>query len=204
MGHLAYDIYSKYEVMKISELLASHTQVAHQALTESITHKQALLDNPFRMLSEAWFAFFVQAKQLTETERTQLSPADQELLSTDIGEFALFEGTQVPLDVIMQTPDHILEAEYQGKQVQLNRPKRGGPKKYYVYVKDPKTGNVKRVTFGSTELSVKIRDPKRRASFAARHKCAERKDKTKASYWSCRLPRFSKSLGLAPVSATWW
>ncbi len=190
--------------MKISELLASHTQVAHQALTESITHKQALLDNPFRMLSEAWFAYFAQAKLLSESERAQLSEVDQELLHTDIGEFAEFEGAQVPLDVVMQTPDHILEAEYQGKQVELNKPKRGGPKKYYVYVKDPKSGRVKRVTFGSTELSVKIQDPKRRASFAARHKCAERKDKTKASYWACRLPRFAKSLGLAPVSATWW
>jgi hypothetical protein len=98
----------------------------------------------------------------------------------------------------------MLEAEYQGKDVELNKPKRGGPKKYYVYVKDPKSGRVKRVTFGSTELSVKIQDPKRRASFAARHKCAERKDKTKASYWSCRLPRFAKSLGLSPVNAQWW
>ncbi len=190
--------------MKISELLASHTQVAQQALTESLNSQTRLLDNPFRMLSEAWFAYFAQAKLLSESERAQLSEVDQELLRTDIGEFAEFEGAQVPLDVVMQTPDHILEAEYQGKQVELNKPKRGGPKKYYVYVKDPKTGNIKRVTFGSTELSVKIQDPKRRASFAARHKCAERKDKTKASYWACRLPRFAKSLGLAPVSATWW
>lgn len=190
--------------MKITELLANHSQVAAQALTESITHKQPLLDNPFRILSEAWFAYFAQARELTESDRAQLSEADQELLTTDIGLFALFEGIQVPLDVIQETPPHILEAEYQGKQVELNKPKRGGPKKYYVYVKDPKTGNVKRVTFGSTELSVKIQDPERRASFAARHKCAERKDKTKASYWSCRLPRFAKSLGLSPVSATWW
>jgi len=190
--------------MKISELLASHTQVAQQALVESMTHKQPLLDNPFRMLSEAWFAYFAQARKLSESERAQLSEGDQELLRTDIGEFGEYEGAQVPLDVILQMPDHILEAEYQGKQVELNKPKRGGPKKYYVYVKDPKSGRVKRVTFGSTELSVKIRDPKRRASFAARHKCADRTDKTKASYWSCRLPRFAKSLGLAPVSATWW
>jgi len=190
--------------MKISELLATHREVAQQALTESVRHKQPLLDNPFRMLSEAWFAYFQQAKMLDDSLRLTLSESDQELLRTDIGEFAEFEGDQVPLDVILQTPDHILEAEYQGKHVELNKPKRGGPKKYYVYVKDPKSGRVKRVTFGSTELSVKIQDPARRASFAARHKCAERKDKTKASYWSCRLPRFAKSLGLSPVNAQWW
>lgn len=190
--------------MKISELLAPHSQVAAQALTESVNSQTRLLDNPFRILSEAWFEYFRQAKLLTESQRCQLHESDQELLNTHIGEFAEFEGAQVPLDVILQTPDHILEAEYQGKTVDLNKPKRGGPKKYYVYVKDPKTNRVKRVTFGSTELSVKIQDPKRRASFAARHKCAERKDKTKASYWSCRLPRFAKSLGLSPVSATWW
>lgn len=194
----------KYDIMKISDLLPAHTQVAQHALTESIQRETRLLDNPFRILSEAWFAYFRQAKMLSEEHKQQLHESDQELLCTDIGEFAEFEGAQVPLDVIMQTPDHILEAEYQGKTVQLNKPKRGGPKKYYVYVKDPKSGRVKRVTFGSTELSVKIQDPKRRASFAARHKCAERKDKTKASYWSCRLPRFAKSLGLSPVSATWW
>ena len=188
--------------MKISELLPSHSQVAQQALTESIKHKQPLLDNPFRMLSESWFEYFQQARMMSESDRALLTESDQELLRTEIGLFGDHEGVQVPLDVPMQEP--ISEAEYQGKTVQLNKPKRGGVKKYYVYVKDPNTGNIKKVSFGSTELSVKIQDPKRRASFAARHKCAERTDRTKASYWSCRLPRFAKSLGLAPVSATWW
>lgn len=190
--------------MKITELLAPHAEVARQALTESVRNCEPLLDNPFRLLSEAWVAYFQAAKQLSPELRSQLSERDQELLETDIGEFGEFEGQTVPLDVIMETPPHLLEAEYQGKTVELNKPKRGGPKKYYVYVKNPKTGKIKRVTFGSTELSVKIRDPKRRASFAARHRCADTKDKTSARYWACRLPRFAKSLGLAPVSAQWW
>lgn len=190
--------------MKISELLAPHTQVAREALTESVRTREPLLENPFRLLSEAWVSYFREAKLMSLEHRLMLSESDQELLHTDIGEFGEFEGAQVPLDVILETPPHLFEAEYQGKTVQLNKPKRGGPKKYYVYVKNPKTGKIKRVTFGSTELSVKIQDPERRASFAARHKCADRKDKTKASYWSCRLPRFAKSLGLSPVSATWW
>ena len=47
-------------------------------------------------------------------------------------------------DLLKASVDYIPEAEYQGKKVQLNKPKRGGSKKFYVYVKNPKTGNVKK------------------------------------------------------------
>lgn len=91
------------------------------------------------------------------------------------------------------------EAKYQGKDVALNKPKRGGSKKFYVYTKNPKTGKVIKVSFGAEgggqNLAVKFKEPGARASFAARHKCSTRKDKTKASYWSCRLPRYWKQLG---------
>ena len=80
------------------------------------------------------------------------------------------------------------EAEYKGKTVKLNQVKRGGDKKFYVYVKDPKTGNVRKIQFGdSTGLSIKTKDPDRRKSFRARHKCDTAKDKTSARYWSCRM-----------------
>jgi hypothetical protein len=193
--------------MKIKDLLEHHhQQVASVALQESVSTQQPLLNNPFRIFSNAWFEFFKQAKTLSESDRAMLSKSDQELLLTDIGEFAMCENEMVPLDVPMEEPQpqEVNEAKYQGKKVTLNKPKRGGPKKYYVYVKDPKTGRVKRVTFGSTELSVKIQDPKRRAAFAARHRCEQTKDRTSARYWSCRLPRFAQSLGLSPVNAQWW
>jgi len=82
------------------------------------------------------------------------------------------------------------EAEYQGKKVKLNDPIRTSEnpkKKFKVYVKDPKSGNVKVVRFGDPNLSIKRDDPKRRKSFRARHGCdkASAKDKTKAKYWSC-------------------
>jgi hypothetical protein len=79
----------------------------------------------------------------------------------------------------------------------LGKPKRGGPKAYYVYVRDPKTKRIKKVTFGSGGLRAKINNPKARKAFAARHKCSQKKDRTKASYWSCRLPRYAKQLGLS-------
>ncbi len=97
------------------------------------------------------------------------------------------------------------EAEYKGREVPLNKPKRGGPKKFFVYVKNPKTGNVKKVNFGdSGNLSVKIKEPGARASFAARHKCAQKKDKTKSGYWSCNIGRYWKSLGGSKNFSGYW
>ena len=96
------------------------------------------------------------------------------------------------------------EAEYRGKKVTLNKPKRGGSKAYYVYVKDPKSGNVKKVSFGSSGLRAKINNRGAVKSFVARHKCKQKNDKTKAGYWSCRLPRYAKSLGLSGGGGQWW
>lgn len=86
-----------------------------------------------------------------------------------------------------------LEAEYQGRKVKLGKPTRGDVKKFKVYVKDPKTGNVKKVNFGHGGTSAKRKtmrirksDPARRRSFRARHNCDNPGPRTKARYWSCR------------------
>ena len=79
-----------------------------------------------------------------------------------------------------------------------------GGKAYKVYVKDPKTKKVKTVRFGSGGLRAKINDSKARAAFAARHKCSSKKDRTKAGYWSCRLPRYAKLLGLKSSFSGFW
>ena len=81
----------------------------------------------------------------------------------------------------------VTEAEYKGRKVKLGKPMRGDVKKYRVYVRDPQTGNIKKVNFGDKSLSIKRDDPKRRKAFRARHKCSTRKDRTSASYWSCRM-----------------
>ena len=88
----------------------------------------------------------------------------------------------------------------------LNKPMRdsSGGKAYKVYVKDPKTKNIKTVRFGSGGLRAKINDKKARNAFAKRHKCSQKKDKTKASYWSCRLPRYAKLLGLKSNFGGFW
>ena len=81
----------------------------------------------------------------------------------------------------------LLEAKYQGREVPLNKPMQGDVKKFKVYVKDPKTGNVKKVNFGDPNMRNKKSNPKRRKSFRARHRCDTNPGpKTKARYWSCR------------------
>ena len=91
------------------------------------------------------------------------------------------------------TESDIEEAEYQGRKVQLNKPMQGDVKKFKVYVKDPKSGNIKKVNFGhggssvkGKSMSIKKSNPKRRKSFRARHNCDNPGPKTKARYWSCR------------------
>jgi len=75
------------------------------------------------------------------------------------------------------------------KGKKLNKPFRTpkGPKKFAVYVKDPKTGNVKIVRFGDPNMEIRRDDPERRKAFRARHNCDKAKDKTKPSYWSCKM-----------------
>jgi hypothetical protein len=79
------------------------------------------------------------------------------------------------------------EAEYHGRKVSLGKPMQGDVKKFKVYVKDPKTGNIKKVNFGDPNMRIKKSNPARRKSFRARHHCDTNPGpKTGARYWSCR------------------
>ena len=98
------------------------------------------------------------------------------------------------------------EAKYHGKEVKLNKPMRSsGPKKYKVYTKNAK-GNVIVVNFGDAKggLTAKINNAKARKAFSDRHNCPTKKDKTKAGYWSCRLPRYASLLGLKSSFGGYW
>lgn len=150
--------------------------------------------NPYRVGSEKYFEYFREARENYYSGNLSLDPHEVDIMESNLGEFAEYNGDHVPLDCILEEED-----------VELNEPKRGGPKKYYVYVKDPQTGNVKKVTFGDTSgLQVKLDDPKARASFVARHKCDQQNDKTTAAYWACRLPRYAKQLGLSGGGNFFW
>ena len=112
------------------------------------------------------------------------------------------------LYIVLITPDlddDLDEAKKKAKKKNppLNKPKRGGSKKFYVYVRKP-GGGIKKVSFGQAGMSAKINNPEARRAFAARHKCSQKTDKTKASYWSCRLPRYAHLLGLKSKFSGFW
>ena len=154
----------------------------------------------FRIGSKSYIDFYSEARELFNEGVLKINELDKDLIrKTDIGDYGLFENKEVPLDV-----PFINEAEFRGKNVKLNSPKRGGSKAYYVYVKNPKTDRVKKVSFGSGGLRAKINNPKARKAFSARHNCPNKKDRTKAGYWSCNLPRYAKQLGLGANKNTFW
>jgi len=110
------------------------------------------------------------------------------------------------IDEYLVNEEVLSEAEYKGKNVELNKPTRSsGPKKYQVYVKNPSTGNIKKVSFGDAKggLTAKVSNPKARKAFAARHNCKDKKDKTKAGYWACRANRFANLWGGKTYPGFW-
>jgi len=148
----------------------------------------------------------VEVRGLYDSGKLQLQEEDKAYFEgTDLGRFGIYEGVRVPLDFPM-TLEFLMEVKSKSKKKQpaLNKPKRGGPKKFYVYVRKP-GGGIKKVTFGDTTgLSAKINNPEARKSFAARHKCSQAKDKTTPKYWSCRLPRYASLLGLKSNFTGFW
>jgi len=150
----------------------------------------------FRPYSENYYAFFVEMRRLYNEGHLKIDDSfDRQLLESDAGEVVEYKGQQVPLDIPL--------SEEEDKE--LNKPKRGGSKKFYVYVRDPKTKNIKKVSFGDTSgLKVKLDDPEARKSFVARHKCDTANDKTTARYWSCRLPYYADELGLENGGNFFW
>jgi hypothetical protein len=239
-------------------------------MTENMKHhvenKLPLTENMFRYGSEAFLDMWAEARYLFSRNAIHVNDLDKEiLLETNLGEYGIFEGQKVPLDLpileeseigskfdINPSPknsvipfndllytikkDHgdkselfkdaagaildkdaeelknilrdygvyydyenllnLNEAEKK-KTPALNKPKRGGSKKFYVYVRDPKSKRIKKVSFGMAGggLRAKLNNPKARQAFSKRHNCPQKTDKTKASYWSCRIGRYWKSLG---------
>lgn len=105
-------------------------------------------------------------------------------------DFALARLDFVKIDASAESNQEIEDIDYsEAEKKTLNKPFRlkGGKKKFGVYVKNPKTGNVIMVKFGDPNMEIKRDDPDRRRSFRARHKCDTAKDKTTPRYWSCKF-----------------
>ena len=240
-----------------------------EGLQYHIDKQIPLFETVYRIGSDAHLALIKEARKMYSRNVIDLCEEDKELIGTHLGEFGVYKGESVPLDLPMleqtysgflrnpEDPDsekleltgsvaqfkedlRALFGKFKGdlknpefikvvaqimvnwksllrsqldekkkakkkkKDPPLNKPKRGGSKAYYVYVRDPKTKRIKKVSFGSGGLKAKIRNKKARNAFAARHDCKNKKDRTKASYWSCNLPRYAPALGLGAKMNTFW
>jgi hypothetical protein len=181
-------------------------EILSENLRYHVANKLPLTENTFRYGSESFLNLWAEARSLYLREIIHVNDDDKEILEeTDLGNYGLYEGVKVPLDLLLLENEELEEAEGKKKNPPIGKPKRGGSKKFYVYVKNPKTKKIKKISFGDTTgLSAKINNSKARQAFAARHDCKNKTDKTKASYWSCRLPRYAKLLGLKSSFSGFW
>lgn len=307
--------------MRFKEFMIEHkTQLIErkvqlrEEVTEQITSDRGIFNNHYRLGSEAFFEFINEAKAMYKEGILTVEDGDRQILESDLGEWAEYDGRYVPLDLPMEalndprehdfrggerereailndlikpaysdakqamkdaqeeehaedaqrsghamtlyrqmakalkggetygklvklfrelpedikadftfylkrlrgpdahdirrkfmTDQELGEAEYQGRDVDLNEPMKasGSDKPYKVYVKTD-DGNVKELKFGSSGLKAKINDKEARKNFASRHNCSDKKDKTKAGYWSCNLPRYADQLGLSGGGNFFW
>ena len=173
-----------------------------EGLQYHIDKKIPLFETVYRIGSDKHLSLIKEARKMYSRNVIDLCEEDEHLIKTHLGEFALYEGESIPLDLPMLEEVEIDEAEFKGKEVPLGKPKRGGPKAYYVYVKDG--DKVKKVTFGSGGLRAKIKNKEARNAFAARHNCDKKTDRTTAGYWSCNLPKYASLLGLGANQNTFW
>ena len=185
-------------------------EILSEGLKYHMDNNMPLTEHVYRAGSQKYFELWAEARALYTRGILEVTDNDLEVLTeTDLGHFGIVDGQKVPLDFPIElTEGEIDEAKKKAKKnnKKLNKPMRdsSGGKAYKVYVKDPKTKKVKTVRFGSGGLRAKINDKKARNAFAKRHKCAQKKDKTKAGYWSCRLPRYAKLLGLKSNFGGFW
>ena len=163
-------------------------------LLHHVENNIPVTENIYRPGSPCFFNVIKQArdfynKGLYEAKNDE----ERDLLeNSQLGEWVIIEGERVPLDFPLFIDEVLDEAKKKKKKKDppLNKPSRnsGSGKKYKVFVRNPKTGKVKKITYGDSKGGLKggWNDPAARKSFAARHKCAQKKDKTKPGYWACR------------------
>lgn len=185
------ELQEKTLVLKESVEISEHLQY-------HIENNLSLTNNIFRAYSKGYFNLVNEVRELWESGLISLNEEDTLMVESDLGKTAEINGEVVYLDAPIEILEELNEAEYRGRNVDLNKPFRtpGGPKKFAVYVKSDK-GNVKKVTFGDPGLRVRNKNKKAAKSFRARHRCDQKKDRTTAGYWSCNVGRYAKQLGLS-------
>jgi hypothetical protein len=204
----------KNESVNIDRMVITENRtIISESLRYHLDNQIPLVENVYRYGSESYFKLINEVRELYKKGKVDLSFMDEELIKTDIGKKAIFEGKEVWLDIPMEDTEMLTEVKFRGKDVDTSSPQRdsSGGKAYKVYVsgcaKKTKSNpsGVKKIRFGSGGLRAKLNDPDRRKAYDSRHGCSKGRhnDKCMAGYWSCRLPRFSKKLGLSG-GGTWW
>lgn len=194
----------------LRKTLLEHTNpeiVISESLKFHLDNELTLMENVYRPHSKRFFDLINEVRELYNEGQMELSEEEIELVESDLGKkITLKSGKEVYLDIPL-AEEFINEAEYNGKKVEIGKPRRntGGGKKYVVYVKNPSTGRVKKISFGDAHggLTAKVSNPKARKSFAARHQCAKKKDRMTAGYWACRLNRFGHLWGGKTYPGFW-
>ena len=190
----------------------SKNEQISEGLQYHLDNNIPLNENIYRYGSESFFNLINETRELYYNGDIELDLIDKELIETNIGEKALFEGEEVWLDIPMEEVGYLTENDkYKGKKSGSPQRDTSGGKAYKVYVagcsKKSKSNprGIKVVRFGSGGLKAKLSDREAKKSYNARHGCSEGRhnDKCKAGYWSCRLPRYAKKLGLSG-GGTWW
>jgi hypothetical protein len=165
-----------------------------EAIDYHTTNNIPLTENIFRPGSEMFFEMIKEARRLYSEGGYQ--PKDEwetDMLRSEIGETAIFEGKEVVLDYPFEVELNE-EDKTNGKGIGKPFRKNGGGA---VYVRSG--DGVRLVNFSQSGMQKKFNDPGATKSFIARHHCLTNKDKTSASYWACRWPRFFSDSG-----KTWW
>ena len=204
----------KNESLNINRMVITENRaIVSEGLKYHLNNQIPLVENVYRYGSESYFNLINEVRDLYNESKVDLSFMDEELIKTDIGKKVVFEGKEVWLDIPMEDNEILTEAKFRGKTVKTSSPQRSssGGKAYKVYVSgcNKKTksnpSGVKQIRFGSGGLKAKLTQPDRKKAYNARHGCSKgiHNDKCKAGYWSCRLPRYAKKLGLSG-GGTWW
>ena len=192
--------------IKESMVLTENVEITEN-LQYHLDNKIPLFNNIFRSHSESFFDLINEVRYLYENEMIELGGQDLELIESDLGKkVQLNNGKEVYLDIPV-IEESLNEAEYQGRKVQVGRPMRnsGGGKKYVVYVKNPSTGKIKKISFGDVSggLTAKVSNAKARKAFASRHQCEKKKDRMTAGYWACRINRYGHLWGGKTYPGFW-
>ena len=159
-----------------------------EGLAFHIDNDIPIRDNVYRLGTDRYFALINESRDLWKKGKLNLDQEDVDIMESDLGTFGKFAGDDVPLDFPMLIDE--AKKKKKKKDPPIGKPKRntGSGKKYVVYVRNPKTGKIKKITYGDAKggLEGNWNSAEARKSYAARHRCADKKDRTKAGYWACR------------------